>query len=153
MFQQWINSLAGDSDKHETPDQYWFERLTALLLVEIARADTNIELKELDAIEKAISRSCPSIQPSEMKEIITTARQDVETSISLHEQVRQINTNFSQQQKISLIEQMWRVAYADGDLDKYEEYTIRQLSDLLYVEHKEFIRSKLRVIDEDGVSR
>ena len=58
-----------------------------------------------------------------------------------------INSGFTREQKLALIEQMWRVAYADGDLDKYEEYTIRKLSDLLYVEHHEFIRAKLRAME------
>jgi len=150
MFQQWIDSLKKDVVAGTKPDQYWVERLTALLLLEIARADAEIDTVELDAIKRAIEGSCPSIEPDEIEEIIATARQDVEVSISLHEQIRQINTGFSRAQKISLIEQMWRIAYADGDLDKYEEYTIRQLSDLIYVEHKEFIRAKLRVVEGTG---
>ncbi|MCB1855441.1 MAG: TerB family tellurite resistance protein, partial [Halieaceae bacterium] len=38
---------------------------------------------------------------------------------------------------------MWRVAYADGDLDKYEEYLIRQVAELTYVPHGDYIRAKL----------
>jgi len=147
MFQQWIKNLNPGSAEDVQPDQYWLERVTAMLLLEIARADTEIDPVELKAIEKAVTDACPSIANQELEEIINTARQDVEKSISLHEQIREINTGFSRQQKISLIEQMWRIAYADGDLDKYEEYTIRQLSDLIYVDHKEFIQAKLRVIE------
>ena len=147
MFQQWINNLKTATVEESKPDQYWLERLTALLLLEIARADTKVDETELKAIEQAISASCPSITADEMAEIIATAREDVKTSISLHEQVRQINTGFSQEQKSSLLEQMWRIAYADGDLDKYEEHTIRKLSDLIYMDHKDFIQAKLRVTD------
>ena len=145
MFQQWINNLKTESVAESKPDQHWLERLTALLLLEIARADTTVDEVELKAIERAITASCPSITKDELTEIIATAREDIETTISLHEQVRQINSGFSQEQKFSLIEQMWRVAYADGDLDKYEEYTIRKLSDLIYMDHKDFIQAKLRV--------
>ena len=147
MFQQWINNLKTATVEESKPDQYWLERLTALLLLEIARADTKVDEVELKAIERAISASCPSITADETAEIIATAREDVKTSISLHEQVRQINTGFSQEQKSSLLEQMWRIAYADGDLDKYEEHTIRKLSDLIYMDHKDFIQAKLRVTD------
>ena len=149
MLQQWINNFKSGALEETQPDQYWLERVTAMLLLEIARADTEIDPAELKAIEQAITNSCPSISTDELEELISVARQDVEKSISLHEQIRQINTGCSREQKISLIEQMWRIAYADGDLDKYEEYTIRQLSDLIHVEHKDFIKAKLRVIDND----
>jgi uncharacterized tellurite resistance protein B-like protein len=37
---------------------------------------------------------------------------------------------------------MWELAYADAELDKYEEYVIRKVADLIYVSHSEFIRAK-----------
>ena len=39
---------------------------------------------------------------------------------------------------------LWDVAYADGRIDKYEDYTIRKISDLLYIKHADFIKAKLR---------
>jgi len=144
MFQKWLNALQEDSNEKE-PDQYWVERLTALLLVEIARSDTKIDAVEIAAIERAIKSSCVSIGTGEIEELIATAKQEAESTVSFHEHIRQINKGFNRRQKLLLIEQMWRVAYADDDLDKYEEYTIRKLSDLLHIEHAEFIKAKLRV--------
>ncbi len=37
---------------------------------------------------------------------------------------------------------MWEMAYADGDLNKYEDHIIRKVADLIYVPHSEFIRTK-----------
>ncbi len=147
MFQHWIKNLQNGGGKQTEPDQYWLERLTALLLVEIARADTSIGEPEVDTISRAIKASSKSITELEVDEIVATARLDAESSISFHEHVREINKGFTRGQKLLLIEQMWRVAYADGDLDKYEEYTIRKLADLLFVEHQEFIKAKLRVVE------
>ena len=144
MFQQWIKALQPDGEEKQ-PDQYRVERLTALLLVEIARADSEVDAVEINAIERAIKSSCTSISAEEIEELIATAKQDAESTISFHEHIRQINKGFDRQQKLLLIEQMWRVAYADDDLDKYEEYTIRKLSDLIYMDHKDFIQAKLRV--------
>ena len=47
--------------------------------------------------------------------------------------------------KIRLINNLWSIAFSDKQLDKYEEYLIRKISDLLYVSHKDFIEQKLRV--------
>ena len=38
---------------------------------------------------------------------------------------------------------MWAVAYADGNVDKYEEHLIRQVAELTYVPHSDYIQSKL----------
>jgi uncharacterized tellurite resistance protein B-like protein len=145
MFQQWINNLQAAIKPEGETDRYWFERLSALLLFEISRADHEIDESELAAVSTALKASCSSIDAAEIEQIISEARRDAEATVSFRDHVRQINKGCTREQKIELIEQMWRVAYADGDLDKYEEYTIRKLSDLLYVEHQDFIKAKLRI--------
>jgi uncharacterized tellurite resistance protein B-like protein len=145
MLQQWLKHLQTKDTTQSQSDEFWFERVSALLLAEISRADSEIDDTELVTIAQAIKSSSHSIDSAEIDEIIASAKQDSDNTISFREHVRLINKNCSREQKLSLIEQMWRVAYADGDLDKYEEYTIRKLADLLYVEHQELIKAKLRV--------
>ncbi len=53
-----------------------------------------------------------------------------------------INQHCNPQEKFDLVTYMWRIAYADGDLDKYEEYIIRKVADLIHLGHGEFIRAK-----------
>ena len=57
---------------------------------------------------------------------------------------RLINRHFSQEEKNHIVELLWEVAYADGELDKYEEHLVRKLADLIYVPHRSFIRAKHR---------
>ena len=46
-------------------------------------------------------------------------------------------------ERIKLIESMWKIAYADGNIDKYEEHIIRKVSNLIYVAHSDFIKAKI----------
>jgi len=147
MFQQWIKNLQLGNDDTSKPEKHWVERLTALLLIEIARSDTSVDKVELNTIKRALKDSCLSIDSDEIDQIVSSAVQDIETSVSLHEHTSQINKIFTREQKISLVEQMWRVAYADSDLDKYEESMIRRLCGLIHVGHQEYIQAKLRVTD------
>jgi len=146
MFSKWISNLQVNATADDRPERYWFEQLTAVLLLELARADSNIDEAELKEIEQAIKSSSTAIPQDEVEKIVSDAKQQVESSVSLHNHVREINESFNHQQKLLLIEQMWRVAYADNDLDKYEEYTLRKLAELLYVNHADFIRTKLQVL-------
>jgi uncharacterized tellurite resistance protein B-like protein len=57
-----------------------------------------------------------------------------------------INDEFNLEQKKKLMKAMWQIAYADGQLDKYEEHYLRKISELLYIPHSQFIQQKLAVI-------
>ena len=46
-------------------------------------------------------------------------------------------------QKKNFITMAWEIARADNTVDKHEEHRIRKLSELLYVDHKDFIKSKI----------
>jgi uncharacterized tellurite resistance protein B-like protein len=48
-------------------------------------------------------------------------------------------------QKIALLESLWRVAFADGRLDKYEEQFIRRIAGLINLPPSEFTKTKLRI--------
>lgn len=145
VFQQWIKNLQASGPATNTDSVRWVERVSAVLLIEIARSDAQIDAAELDAIHRALLAGSPSMTADDIHQITESAVQQAELTISLHEQIRQINDGFTREQKISLVEQMWRVAFADGDLDKYEEHTIRKLCGLIYVNHREFIQAKLKV--------
>ena len=67
----------------------------------------------------------------------------MEDSTSLYEFTRDINDNFDAAERVRLIESMWKIAYADGNIDKYEEHIIRKVSNLIYVAHSDFIKAKL----------
>ena len=71
------------------------------------------------------------------------ARERVEGATSLYDFTKVINDHCSPDQKLQLISAMWTVAYADGDLSKYEEHLIRQVADLTYVSHSDYIHCKL----------
>lgn len=59
-----------------------------------------------------------------------------------------IHKHWSNEQKSGLLIALWRVAFANNELDKYEEHIIRRAADLLYMPHSEFIRTKLIARDQ-----
>jgi len=115
----------------------------AMLLLEVSRVDFSIEESELRAVAGAL-REQFALSDEESEELIEIAQERSRESHSLHPFLRQINDHFTPQQKARMVEDLWRVAHADGRLDKYEEYQIRRIADLLYVPHSAFIRGKHR---------
>ena len=80
-----------------------------------------------------------------MQNFAELAKQKSDESTSLYEFTREINDKYEYDEKVKLIEDLWRIAYSDGQLDKYEDYVIRKIADLIYVTHSDFIKSKLSV--------
>ncbi len=114
----------------------------AAMLIETARADFTQDAEEQAAME-ALLRSSLGLRDEEVNSLMVAATERVDVSTSLYEFTRVINDNYSAEQKVQLIGAMWSVAYADGDLDKYEEALIRQVAELTYVPHQDYIRCKL----------
>ena len=116
---------------------------TAVLMIEIGRADFQIHEAELAVVADALQQRF-GLSPAEQAELLELAHQQSQDSHSLHPFLRRINRHFDPQQKAEIVEDLWRVAFADGRLDKYEEYHIRRIADLLHLPHSAFIRAKHR---------
>ncbi|HHJ14129.1 MAG TPA: TerB family tellurite resistance protein [Gammaproteobacteria bacterium] len=130
-------------------DEHQLQLATAALLFEMLRADHHTDEREFQAIEHCL-REVFSLSPAETGELAGLARRASEESISLHPFTRLINERFSAPDKVRVVEMLWRVAFADGRLDRYEEALVRKLADLLYVPHRDFIRARHRVEESLG---
>jgi len=130
----------------EEPPAKTIELAAAALMVEISRADSSIDDAERAVIDAALLKHF-HLSREEAGEILELAEKEVDHSVSLHDFTRVINDNLSAADKIRTVELLWRVAFADGVLDKYEEYFIRKIADLLYVSHRDYIQAKHRAAD------
>lgn len=136
------------SADHKPPARRSDLRLAAaVLLVEVARADYSVETSEEGRLLD-ILRQQYSLEEDELSELKQLADETADTSISLHRHLEVINRSYTPEQKTALLKMMWTIAYADGELHHYEEHLIRRVADLLYIPHKDFIRSKHQVIGE-----
>ena len=122
---------------------------TAALLVEIAEADgdfTDDERKRIIELMKAefnLEEEC-------VKELLDLSEQKVKDSISVYEFTSVINESFSQQEKLDLIKNLWRIIYQDGKLDSHEDRLIKIIVSTMNLEHRDVIGAKLFVKQELG---
>jgi uncharacterized tellurite resistance protein B-like protein len=118
--------------------------ITAALMIEVMQADFSLDEREQQAFISVLKQSF-DLDENEVIELEELAHAKVEEATSLYEFTRQINDNFSAGEKLELIQNMWRVAFADGEIDRYEDGVIRRVAELIYVAHSDFIRMKLEV--------
>jgi uncharacterized tellurite resistance protein B-like protein len=114
---------------------------TAVLLIEVSRADFQEDKTEQQTIRKLLLNHL-SLTQDEVDILLKNAREEADQLVSLQHITRMMNEQMEQQDKVRVIELMWKVVYADGEMDRYEEHLMRQVSDLLYVSHADFIQAR-----------
>lgn len=139
---------SANADDHQI-QQGALRLATAALLVEMTRADAVVKAEERVAVDQAL-RELFEIDETQVRDLVTLAEQEVVESSSLFQFTNLIDKQFSYEQKVSVVEMMWRVAFSDTCKDQYEEYLVRKVADLLHVAHRDYIRARHRVEDQLG---
>ena len=114
-----------------------------VLLIEVSKSDDDYDDSEkakiIDLLEKQFS-----LNHDQINMLMKMADKKNNEIVSLHELTANINKEYTYSEKKNVIKMLWDIAYSDGRIDKYEDYTIRKISDLLYIKHSDFIKAKLR---------
>ena len=113
----------------------------AALLVEVALADHKFSNAEVQQLSESLTRRF-FLTKDEITDLVECAKDETSRATSLNQFTQLINQCCNQQEKFTLVTAMWEIAYADNVLDKYEDYIIRKIADLIYVPHAAFIRAK-----------
>lgn len=116
---------------------------TCVLLIEVSLSDDSYDDEEKNKII-GILKNKFSLDDSQINVLLELADKKNKEMISLYDWTSKINEIYSYEQKKELIKLLWDVAFADGRIDKYEDYTIRKVADLIYVRHEDFMKAKHR---------
>lgn len=146
LFRQMLQD-GSDSGTVDTPS---IQLAMACLLCEVANADYQEDPREETAKIHLLSHLL-DLDEQSATALLQQAHQKSKASVSLYEFTNQLRA-LSANERFQLIEAMWQVAYADGVINPMEEAVIRQVADLIYVEHSEFIRAKLSAQQSSSTS-
>jgi uncharacterized tellurite resistance protein B-like protein len=116
----------------------------AALLAEVVASDTQVSEAERQAMLESVQRRF-ALEADQASELVSLAENEAREAHDLFQFTSRINATYSPADKVQLIEELWRVAYADAALHAHEEHLIRRVADLLHVPHAAFISAKLRV--------
>ena len=147
FFDSHIQNTAGQADDSL---EHRLRVATVALLLETARADFNVLDEELADIARNAQHFF-SLDDSETNQLLELAEEEARNATCYHEFTSLINNSYSPQEKSAIVEMMWRVAYSDKELEKYEEALVRKIAELLYVPHGAFISAKLKVKKDLGL--
>ena len=147
MIKKIKNLITNLSGKEEIVDEMGESKLNnacAALLVEVAFADKDFDEREKESLKVSLLETY-NLEEDSINEIILDAEKSIEESTSLYGYTRIVNDEFEYENKLDLLRNLWKVAFADGYLDKYEEHLLRKISDLIHISHSDYINIKLEI--------
>ncbi|MDW7748805.1 TerB family tellurite resistance protein [Halomonas sp.] len=138
--------IAGDSTEASAPS---LELATAALLFEVARADYHLDDSEVALLRERLQRRF-DLADADLDELMRLAREEADSAVDHYQFVSLIKEHFDYDQRCELVRMMWSLSLADGEQHHLEEHRIRRLAELLHVGHSDFIRAKLRVLEDNA---
>lgn len=141
LFSQVATTLASASKDDAPRREAAIRTATAVLMVDVARADHVFEDSEYDHLLKLIQAHF-DLSAEEAVELFNRADEQAEELVSLHEFTQLLHSELDEDEKAHIIGHLWQIAYADGRLDKYEDSLVLKISDLLHVSRGRVMRLK-----------
>ena len=138
MFKFFKREKKVDEDQQQN---FEIELTAAVLAYEIARSDGEISNDELSLLIQEIEKISQKVG-KDSTEILNIVEIYSKDSVSFHDFIEDINKSYSKDEKISLLDLMWKTAYADGKLDVDEERLVRRVADLIKIKDIEVLKLK-----------
>lgn len=117
---------------------------TALLLIEVAKADYADDLAENETMLASLKQFF-ALDDASAALLLEEARSTADQAVELQQFTRRLHEQLSVAEKHRVVEMLWQVALADRRLDKHEDHLVRRIAELLYVSHSDLIRIRNRV--------
>ena len=114
---------------------------TAVLMVDVARADYEFDADEFDSLLRLIQAHF-DLSAEDAATLVNAADERVDGLTSLHDFTQLLHNNLDEQEKARVVGLLWQIAYADGRLDKYEDALVLKISDLLHVSRGKVMQLK-----------
>lgn len=124
---------------------------TAVLLVEVMRADAGLAESERQAAMDTLQRQF-ALTPDDVDRLMDLAHDQARAAHDLHSFTSALNAHYTMQDRIAVVEALWQVAFADGHLAAHEQHILWRVADLLHVPHGAYIHAKLRARQAAGLT-
>ncbi len=121
---------------------------TCALFLEMARIDESFTPEEMETLLQVLKHKY-GLSQEDADNLIAEADAELKNSVDLWQFARLINENYTNDEKIEIIEILWQIVFVDGKMDKYEHYLMSRLTNLLRLSHKQLIDAKLKVLHSD----
>jgi len=135
------DAISAAGDEPDTDRDEAIRMATAVLMIDVARADHVFDESEFDQVLELV-RSHFDLPAEQAAELVIAANDKAEELVSSYDFTKVLHEHLTHDEKARVVDLLWRVAYADGRLDMYEDSLVLKISDLLHVSRGLVMRLK-----------
>jgi len=137
------------ADAGQKSNEVSLEIACSVLLCEVMLADGQLDRAEQQKLNDILARQF-QLSNDEVQDIVKRSLLLCESATDFYQFTSKINESYSAEQRMKMLDMLWKVAYADGELASIEEHIIRKIADLLHLRHSEYIQTKLNNQTKDS---
>ena len=119
------------------------------LLYDVTRMDSDIRPEDMRAAQRALV-NLAGVSEQQAQALLDHAGDDRRRITSYHDAVSTINRACAMEDRVRLVEHLWRVAHADDQLHLHEDHLVRKLADLMHVSNTESMLARQRARTRSG---
>lgn len=142
---RWLDSLRGGSDAeaaNTAPDD--LHLAAAILLIEAAHLDGEFDTTEQKTVRRVLAEKF-ALTTDETTSLIEVAEKRQQNAVEISTFTRAIKEGYPSERRVEVIEMLWEVVLADGELHAYEANLLRRIGGLIYVSDRENGEARQRV--------
>ena len=143
--QNFFEQYLGKDTESTIPLERRLQMASAALMVEMLHVDERVTSEEDEKLRQLLLQRF-HLDDSEIESLIDLAHNEKHDATDYYQFTSLLNTHYSQQKNIYLVEELWKLSYDEHQLDKYEAHLLRRLAELLHVPLQDFIRTKHKVL-------
>lgn len=132
----------------EGDPEHTLQLATAVLLIEVMRSDADSTDEERETILQLLKARF-QLSDAELAQLTGLGHRTAKAANDFYLFTSLINRELEMPEKVRIIEYMWQVAYADGQVSTHETHLIRKIAGLLYVSQRDYIVAKMRAKPAD----
>lgn len=141
LMERVAEAISSEDDKPDIDRDEAIRMATAVLMIDVARADHVFDESEFDRVLQLV-QSHFELPAEQAAELVVAANDKAEDLISAYDFTKVLHAHLDHDEKARIVSLLWQIAYADGQLDKYEDSLVLKISDLLHVSRGLVMRLK-----------
>ena len=134
-----VEAMAGRGVTHD------LQVATCALFVEMGRIDASFTPEELERVVSILKEKY-GLSSEDADALMAESDRALAESLDLWQFARLINENYSNEEKIEIVEMLWQIVYVDGTMDAHEHYLMAKVKNLLRLDHHRIIEAKRKVL-------
>ncbi len=139
------NNISVKEDDQPIDVDHHIRVATCALFIEMASIDDEFDEVEKNRIASHFKDNF-DLTDDEINQLFNLAKEELSSRVDLWGLTNLINQHYSPDQKLKVIEMIWEVIYADGELSAHEDYLVHNLYKMLNLQHNQMIEAKMKVL-------